>query len=94
MRIQNQEVRVNFAIEAIRSSKKISCRAATRLYNVPETTIRYRINGRTTMADRHSKVHNLMANEEEVVVEYILYLDARGYPSLIGDVAAIANDIL
>ena len=46
------------------------------------------------MADRRSKVHNLTAIEEEVVVEYILYLDARGYPSLIGDVAAMANDIL
>ena len=82
------------AIEAIQSSKKISCRAAARLYNVPESTIRDTMNGRTTVADRRPKVQNLTSIEEEVVVQYILHLDSRGYPPLIGDVAAMANYIL
>ena len=94
MKIQTQEARVILAIEAIRSSKKISCRAAARLYNVPETTVRYRMNGRTTIADRRPKVQNLTAIEEEVVVEYILNLDSRGFPPSMGDVAAMANYIL
>ena len=52
------------------------------------------MHGRTTMADRRPKAQNLTAIEEEVIVKYILHLDARGYPPLIGDVAAMANYIL
>ena len=94
MQIQTQEARVILAIEAIRSNQKISCRAAARLYNVPEATVRYRMHGRATMADRRPKAQNLTAIEEEVIVEYILHLDARGFPPLIGDMAAMANYIL
>ena len=91
MQIQAQEARVILAIKAIQSNKKISCRAAARLYNVPEATVHYRMRGRTTMADRRPKAQNLTAIEKEVIVEYILHLDARGHPTLIGDVAAMAN---
>ena len=45
MQGQSNEARVILAIKAIRSSKKISRRAAAKLYNVPEITIRNRMNG-------------------------------------------------
>ena len=48
---QNQEARVILAIDAIQSSKKLSRRAATKLYNIPETTLRDRMKGRLSRAE-------------------------------------------
>ena len=47
MEIQTQEARIILAIKAIRSSKKLSCRSAAKIYKVPETTLRYRMAGLT-----------------------------------------------
>ena len=82
------------AIEAIQSSRKLSRRAAVKIYNIPKATLRYRMNGRTIMAERRPAVQNLSKIKEEVVVRYILDLDVRGFPPLIGDMAVIANHIL
>ena len=46
------------------------------------------------MADRCPKAQNLTTFKEEVIVKYILHLDTRGYPPLIGNVAVMANYIL
>ena len=94
MQIQAQEARVILAIKAIQSNKKISCRTAAQLYNVPKATVRFRMSGRTTMADIRPKVQNLTVIEEEVIVKYNLHLDTREYPPLIDDVAAMANYVL
>ena len=46
MSILTQESRIIMAMEAIQTSRKrMSCRAAAKLYNVPETTLRDRITG-------------------------------------------------
>jgi transcriptional regulator with XRE-family HTH domain len=94
MQVQTQEARIILAIEAIRTSKNLSRRAAARRYNISESTLRDRMNGRTTMADRRPKAQKLTTIEEDVIVEYILHLDARGYPPLMENVAAMANHIL
>jgi hypothetical protein len=47
MEVQTKEARIILAIEAIRLSRKISCRSAAKHFNVPESTIRDRIAGRT-----------------------------------------------
>jgi hypothetical protein len=94
MQDKTPEARVILAIEAIQSSCKLSRRAAAKIYNVPEATLRHRMNGRTTMAERRPAVQNLSKIEEEVVVRYILDLDSRGFPPSIGDVAAMANHVL
>ena len=46
------------------------------------------------MAERRPASHNLTKVEEEVIIRYILDLDLRGFPPLIGDVAAMADHIL
>lgn len=43
------------AIEAIQTSKKMSRRAATKLYNVPETILRDRMAGRPSRLDTRPK---------------------------------------
>ena len=52
------------------------------------------MNGRTAMAERRPASHNLTKVEEEVIIQYILDLDLRGFPPLIRDVAAMADYIL
>ena len=47
MSVQTQEARIIMAMEAIQSSnRKISCRKAVKIYNVPEPTLRARMTGR------------------------------------------------
>ena len=47
MEIQTQEARIILAIEAIRTSKKLSCRSTIKIYKVPKATLQDRITGRT-----------------------------------------------
>ena len=51
MQIQTQEARIIMAIEAIQSSKSISRRKAIKIYNIPELTLRARMNGRPSRSD-------------------------------------------
>jgi hypothetical protein len=72
MSIQTQEARIIMAMEAIQTSKKMSCRAAAKLYNVPETTLRARMTGRPSRLDTRPKIQKLTELEEEVIVRFIL----------------------
>jgi hypothetical protein len=94
MPIQDQEARIIIAIEAIRSTKKMSRLRAAKIYNIPESTLRNRINGRTPINERWPKSQNLTGLEEEVIVWYILDIDERGFVPRLASVEDIANYIL
>lgn len=94
MSVQDQEAKLILAIEAIRSSKKISLRKAAILYNVPKSSISYRMNGRAPRRECQPNSQKIMAIEEEVISQYILDLDTRGFPPNLGDVEDMANLIL
>jgi hypothetical protein len=68
MQLHSSENRVLLAIEAIRSTPRISIRRATKIYNVPATTIRYRMKGQTAKADSYYGRSNLTKIEEEAIV--------------------------
>ena len=68
MEIQTQEARIILAIEAIRSSKKISRRSAAKLYNVLYSTLSDRMAGRTTLHERPPPHTKLTKLEEEVIL--------------------------
>jgi hypothetical protein len=94
MEIQTQEARIILAIEAIRTSKKLSCRSAAKLYNVPKSTLTDRMTGRTPRRELKANCHKLTELEEEVIVRYILDLDTRGFAPRLAGVKDIANYIL
>lgn len=52
------------------------------------------MNGRTPKADSRPATQNLAEIEEDVIVQYILDLDSRGFPPSIEDVRAMADYIL
>ncbi|KFY23544.1 hypothetical protein V493_05796 [Pseudogymnoascus sp. VKM F-4281 (FW-2241)] len=91
MEIQSQEARIILAIEAIRSSKKLSRRSAAKLYNVPYTTLSYRMTGRTSRRELKANCHKLTEVEEEVIIRYILDLDTRGFAPRLAGVEDIAK---
>jgi hypothetical protein len=94
MEIQSQEARIILAIEAIRASKSLSCRKAAKIYNVPESTLRDRMTGRTPLNERRPAVHKLTKLEEEVIVRKILESDSRGFAPRLAGVEDMANFIL
>lgn len=94
MSVQTQEARVILSIEAIRTSKKLSRRAAAKIYNVPEATLCHRMNGRIAFDHRRPGLQKLTELEEEVIVQYVLDLDSRGFPPRIEDVREMADHIL
>jgi hypothetical protein len=91
---QSKEARLVMAIKALESDKKLSVRKAAQIYDVPEATLRYRINGRVLKAEIQSKSQLLSKLEEEVLVQHIIDLDNRGFSPQLKDVEDIAKIIL
>jgi hypothetical protein len=94
MLIQTQEARIILAIEAIRTTRKFSIRRAAAIYNVPISTLAFRMTGRTPKSESRNGRHKLTSSEEESLVRYILDLDERGFPPRIGSVEDMANSLL
>ena len=94
MPANTQESRIILAIEAVRSTKRMSLRAAAKTYGVPESSLRYRIKGRVAKHEKRNAAHNLTESEEETLVRYILDLDSRGFPPRIEGVKDMADLLL
>lgn len=94
MPIQTQECRIILAIEAIRSSKKLSRRKAAKLYNVPESTLRTRMNGIPSKANARNASLLLTEIEEKAIIQRILDLNTRGFPPRLAGVEDMANLLL
>ena len=94
MSIQTQEARIILAIEAIRSSKRLSRAKAAKIYNIPYSTLTDRINGRTPRQEYRPPMQKLTELEEEVILRNILELDTRGFAPRLAGVEDMANYIL
>ena len=91
---QNKESTIQLAIQAIQKDPKLSRRRASRLYNIPESTLRDRMSGRTAQQDTHPNNKRLTKTEEEVIVQYVLDWDSRGYSLVFQDDEDMANSLL
>ncbi|EDO00206.1 hypothetical protein SS1G_03066 [Sclerotinia sclerotiorum 1980 UF-70] len=94
MQSNNKEAQILLAIEAIRKDKKLSIRKVVKLYNTSYTILIRRMNGLTPRMEFRSKSHNLIDLEEEVLIQYILDMEERGFSPRISDVEDMANYIL
>ncbi|EDO04447.1 hypothetical protein SS1G_06930 [Sclerotinia sclerotiorum 1980 UF-70] len=94
MQSNNKEAQILLAIEAIRNDKKLSIRKVAKLYNISYTTLICRMNGLTPRMEFRPKSHNLTDLEEEVLIQYILDMDERGFSPRISDVEDMTNYIL
>ena len=90
----SKEARVILALEAIRNDEKLSLRAAAKLYNVPESTLRSRRAGILVRHDITPNSHRLTDSEEKAIVQYILELVARSFPLRLRSMEDMANQLL
>src|SRR5690554_5045973 len=90
----SDEGRLQIAIQAIRNHKGLSVRGAAKVYRVPETTLRDRMNGRRARQDTHANSKKMTELEEEAIIKYILDLDSRGFSPQLRDVEDMANLLL
>ena len=90
----SNEADVISAIQAIKKDPQLSIRAAARLYNIPETTLRRRRNKVPSRADTTPNCRKLTDEEEILLIQYIIDLDSRAQPPRHRDVEAMANRLL
>ena len=89
----SRERQIQLALQALKQDANLSLQRAAAIFNVVPLILGWQRDGQTSKADCRSKLINLTKLEEEVVVEYILDLDSRGFPPRLADVADMANSL-
>jgi hypothetical protein len=90
----SKEERVILALKAIQNDKKLSLRAAAKLYDVPVSTISRRRAGQLVRRDCLANSRKLTDLEEQTIVQYIIELDTRAFSPRLYSVEDMANHLL
>ncbi|KAJ8112323.1 hypothetical protein OPT61_g5283 [Boeremia exigua] len=88
-----KEAQLQLALQALKQDANLSQRRAAAIYSVPQKTLSDRRAGRPSRGDTMPNSRRLDNNEERVIVDHILELDARGFGPQLADVAAMANSL-
>jgi hypothetical protein len=89
-----KESKIILAIEAIRTSKKLSRRKVAKIYRVLFSILNDRMNSKTSLSESRPINTNLIILEEEVIIQNILDMDSRGFTPRLAGVEDIVNYIL
>src|SRR3954469_12461411 len=79
-KLASKEGRMALAINSYNSGYFTSIRSAANMYDVSESTLRTRLQGRPSRQEYRSINHKLTATEELTLVDWILSMDERGLP--------------
>ena len=91
---KNDEAQVQLALQAMQNDAKLSLRAAARIYSVDHQKLSRRQRGQQSRRDIPANSRKLTDLEESVIVQYILDLDAKGFPPRLSGVEDMANRLL
>jgi DNA-binding transcriptional regulator YiaG len=86
--------RIILAIKAIESNVLLSQQHAAAIYNVQESTLHTQHAGKPSQRDISANLLKLLRHEEEVVIQYIRKLDARGFAPTLSYMREMANQLL
>jgi hypothetical protein len=75
-----QEGRLLLGLQAYQKGQISSIRQAALAYNVPYSTLNYRLSGRVARVEIRANSHKLTPIEEQVLIQWIISMDNRGYP--------------
>ncbi|KAL9561247.1 hypothetical protein ACKAV7_014602 [Fusarium commune] len=90
----NIEARILLALRALQNDPKLSLRRATGIYQVRYWTLHRRQKGILSTRDSIPKSRKLSDLEEQIIVQFILDLDSRGFPPRLRCVEEMANRLL
>ncbi|KAJ0129784.1 Early endosome antigen 1 [Fusarium oxysporum f. sp. albedinis] len=90
----SNKARILLALQAIQNNPKLKVRRAADIYKVNRCTLQRRHNGIQSRRDYIPKSRRLSNLEEQIIVEFILDLDSRGFPSRLRFVEEMANSLL
>ncbi|KAF4470852.1 hypothetical protein FALBO_2237 [Fusarium albosuccineum] len=90
----SNEARILLALQALQNNPKLSTRHAATMYEVYYRTLQRRRNGIQSRSDFIPKSRKLSDLEEQIIVQFVLDLDSRGFPSRLRFVEEMANSLL
>ncbi|KAG6990073.1 ATP-dependent DNA helicase pif1 [Fusarium oxysporum f. sp. conglutinans] len=88
------EASILHAIQALQNDPQLSLRRAAKIYNVSLTTLWRRQQGILSQRDTIPKSRKLSDLEEQIIVQFILDLESRGFPPRLRGVEQMANRLL
>ena len=88
------EAKTLLALQALQNNPKLSVRCAAKMYEIDERRLRRRQQGIQSRRDWIPKSRKLSDLEEQIIVQFILDLDSRGFPSRLRFVEEMANSLL
>ena len=88
------EPQIQLALQALKQDANLTQRRAAALYNVSQSTLSNRLAGKQSQRDCKPKSMKLLVTEEDVIVQHILDLDARGFPPRLAAVKDMADSLL
>jgi hypothetical protein len=92
--LASAEANIHLAISAINRNQIQSVRGSAQTFAVPRTTLRHRRAGMPARRDCQPNSKKLTQLEEEVIVNYILDLDTRGFAPTYAAVRDMADKLL
>jgi hypothetical protein len=90
----HQEGRIVLAMEALNQGHFTSVRAAAKSFDVPRSTLQYRVHKHPARRDSRPASCKLTETDELTLVEWILSMDERGLPPRSDNVRQMANLLL
>ncbi|KAJ0128848.1 GPI mannosyltransferase 4 [Fusarium oxysporum f. sp. albedinis] len=90
----SNEARILLALQALQNNRKLSIRRAAKNYEVKYSTLYDRKNGIQSRGDSIPNSRRLSDLEEQIIVQFVLDLDSRGFPSRLRFVEEMDNSLL
>ncbi|EEA22980.1 conserved hypothetical protein [Talaromyces marneffei ATCC 18224] len=88
------EGKIQLAISDLKNGRILNIREATRIYDIPRTTLRDRLKGIEYKGEKRANHHKLTQSEEDSLVKWVLDLDRRGLPPRHSLVREMVNYLL
>jgi hypothetical protein len=89
-----QEGRIVLAISVLKKNEIRNISEAARVYNIPRTTLRRRLDGHIFRAEARANGHKMTQNEEESLIKWILSMDQRASAPRPSHIREMANILL